>query len=142
MAQRMTFSLVRSFDFVPGDFGQIEIASALQPDRVVLAVQGRQFQGFGLTPAESGGFGFATGLPLGGGVFGAGYLGQGAELFTHRTLASFVAGDYTVRLRAVDRLGNAGDWSDSYTIQHRPLPPAPTNLRIADGILTWAWSDP
>jgi hypothetical protein len=141
MAQPLALKLVRSMDHVPGDYGQVEVASVLQPDRVTLIIQGRQFQGFGLTP-DSSGFGFAQSLSFGQGNFGAGYLGQGAETFTHTTLTRYVAGDYTVRLRAVDRLGNAGDWSEPVTIKHRPLPPAPTNLRIADGILTWAWSDP
>lgn len=64
------------------------------------------------------------------------------DVIEHETLALFVAGDYVVRNRGVDVLGNAGAWSDPVTIQHRPKPPPPTNLRLSGNDLLYDWHDP
>lgn len=59
----------------------------------------------------------------------------------HQTLARFPAGDYDVRVRGVDALGNVGDWSAVTTIPHRPTPETPSALAIVGDELVGEWSD-
>ena len=127
MASPITITIAHSSAFALGDRGQIEIAGVVQPDRI-----------------ELGGIpGPAPTLPFGGGRFGAGYFGRGAASFAHRTLASFIAGDYSVRIRSIDPVGNTSAWSTAKIIQHRPVPPSPTSLSVNEaGELVWTWSDP
>jgi hypothetical protein len=74
--------------------------------------------------------------------FNEGEFGAGVGLLEHLTFREFVAGDYTVRGRARDFVGNIGPWSAPVTVAHRPLPPPPENLAVVGGVLSWTWSDP
>ena len=91
---------------------------------------------------RSSGYGFGLSLSYGDGVYGGGFYGQCVEVKNHETQGLFVAGDYSVRLKAIDGLGNEGDWSDPFTIAHRPDPPAPTNPTVTSNVLAFDWSDP
>lgn len=81
-------------------------------------------------------------LGYGRGAYGRGGYGVGARILQYVTPQRFVAGDYSLRDRAVDALGNIGAWSGTYTHQHRPVPPAPKALSLSAGVLTWLWTDP
>lgn len=142
MAAPITIRFIRDFDYVQDDRLQLEVAGVAQPDSVTVWTLLRDQLGFGRSPDTNSGFGFATGLAWGAGAFGAGYFGQGAEIAEHRTVRPFVAGDYSVRMRAEDALGNASDWSAAENVQHRPQPPPPFDLALVGNILTWDWSDP
>lgn len=142
MAQPMTLILQRDADHMAGDVGQIEIAGVVQPDRIALALPGRDGQGFGWGPMGSTSFGIGPAAqPFGGAPLGGGYFGQGTAIYTHRTVRSFVSGDYALRLRAMDARGNAGPWSDSDLFPHRATPAAPTANTLVGGTLGWSWSD-
>lgn len=127
MADKMNIPIIRNASYTPGDRAEIEINGVVQPDIIDLA---------GLvTPRPV--------MPFGGGTFGAGVFGAGAAMFVHRTVARFVAGDYAVRIRSVDPLGNESAWSTARTVRHRPAPPPPTALNVNEaGELAWSWSDP
>ncbi len=142
MAAPLTVRFIRDFDYLQDDRLQLEVDGLLQPDSVTIWTALRDHLGFGRDADSSSGFGFATGLAFGSGAFGAGYFGQGAEIAEHRSVRRFVAGDYAIRMRAIDALGNLGDWSIVVTLEHRPPPPPPFNLALTGNTLTWDWSDP
>lgn len=142
MAAPLTVRFIRDFDYLQDDRLQLEVDSALQPDSVTIWTVLRDQLGWGRSTDNNSGFGFATGLAWGAGAFGAGYFGQGAEIAEHRSVRSFVAGDYTIRMRGIDPLGNLGNWSISETLEHRPAPPPPFDLAMSGNTITWDWSDP
>lgn len=141
MAQPIDIALIVDPSYLPGDRAVIEIDSADQPDRPVLTPPNRERRGFGVASAITTPFG-SMGLTPPDIPFGAGLFGIGATRWDHTTLRAFVAGDYPIRARGIDTLGNLGDWSDAETIEHRPTPPPPINLSMAGSVLSWTWSDP
>lgn len=142
MAAPLIVTLEQSRRYRFGDYAQVEVDGALQPDRFQLWHAERRQLGFGRGRFGRGRFGRGRSLGFGLGAFGRGVFGQGARLAAYRTAAAHPAGDYTLRVRAVDRLGNAGDWSAPLAHEHRPRPPAPARLRVDGEDLAWAWSDP
>ena len=95
---------------------------------------------FGYTPFGSS----ILGPEFGNGPFGLGPHGRGVSTTTITTESEYVAGDYLITAKGVDVLGNAGELSNSVTIQHRPTPPPPFNLATTSGTdnLVWQWQDP
>jgi hypothetical protein len=142
MTAPISISLVQSRSYLYGDTARLEVAGSAQPEAIRIAGDTRGLEGFGHGSFGRGRFGRGRGSGFGSGAFGRGVFGQGASLVGRSTQARFVAGDYAMRVRAVDALGNAGDWSASATRPHRPDPPAPTALAITGGALTATWSDP
>jgi hypothetical protein len=144
MASPITIPIIRDPDYDPDDVVQIQIDSQSQNDRVQLWAKLRDDPGFGFDAMESGVFGWSSaGAPLfGAGPFGLGWFGYDIKVTDYQTTASFVAGDYTIKLRSRDAKGNASDWSDGSIIAHRPDPPPPEGLAITTGVLSWTWSDP
>lgn len=142
MAQPLNISVIRDPDLTPDDYLQIEVDSTVQDDRISIWPSYRHRNVYGFGHPERTTYGFAFSMAYGAGYYGGGYYGQGAPLITLETRQAFVANDYSLRIRAVDALGNAGDWSAVTTFEHRPQPPAPTNLAVTGGLLTWDWSDP
>lgn len=144
MAEPITIPIIQDPDLTPQDVVEVEINSAVQSDRFGVWPAVPDPGGFGFDAMDTGVFGFSSAgaVAFGQAVFGQGYFGYGAAVVEHDTRSSFVAGDYTVRLRSRDDLGNVSDWSDPGTIEHRPTPPPPDTLAIAAGVLTWSWSDP
>ena len=142
MATKMTIPFLRDPVYLADDTIRVEIASVLQRDRVTPWPPDRARRGYGWTPSGSSGYGFGLSLSYGDGVYGGGFYGQCVEVKNHETQGLFVAGDYSVRLKAIDGLGNEGDWSDPFTIAHRPDPPAPTNPTVTSNVLAFDWSDP
>lgn len=114
MAGKITIPIVRDTNYGVGDLVELEIDSVVQPDRIVM------FDSVATREAAAGG----TPGPL-----------------MHETLARFAAGDYSVRLRGVDAIGNAGTWMTAQTIEHRPRPETPTGLALSAGSLTGVWVD-
>lgn len=114
MAGQMMIPIVRDTDYAYGDLVEIEIEGEVQPDRILMwdSVSERE-EAIGGTPS-----------PL-----------------MHQTLARFGAGDYSVRVRGVDLIGNAGAWSVAQIIEHRPTPEPPTALAISGDDLTGTWLD-
>jgi len=124
------------------DVVQFEVDDVALGGRLEAWPETRGRNGFGfVTPLRHpfGVAGFAA-PPIA--VWGAGDFGLGGRRVDWATQTQYVAGDYGVRARAIDSLGNAGDWTDSVTIEHRPTPPPPRNLAISDNVLSWTWSDP
>lgn len=142
MARSIDLNIIRDRDYLALALVQLEITSVVQNDRVLMWGPDRESMGFGFGAQSACGFGFGVGRPFGDGIFGAGYLGQGAGHIDQATTGTFVAGDYALRMRGVDRYGNAGSWSTSENIAHRPVPPDPEDLAVTAGALTWTWSDP
>lgn len=142
MAAPLVIRYVRHPDYLPGDHLELEVDNAVQGDRIVPWGPDRALVGFGLTAAIQAPFGLGPALPFGEGGFGYGRFGLGAEIVVHRTLRPYVAGDYDVRLRSVDQLGNASAWNTAATVKHRPKPPAPRALRLDGAVLRWDFSDP
>lgn len=141
--QPINIPVIRDADYFPSDAVELEIDAVLQPGRHLIQPPQRLRTGFGFDSSASSGFGFAQGLPFGAGVFGGGYLGQGAERITIQTTRDFREDDYTVRARSRDQIGNVSDWSASLDIRHDYSPPAPRNLALSSsGVLTGEWSDP
>jgi hypothetical protein len=114
MAGKITIPIVRNVTYVLGDRVEIEIDGAVQPDYVPMIDA------------------VAAATIAGGGTPGA---------LLHETLARFPAGDYSVRLRGVDAIGNVGDWMAPQTLEHRPLPETPAGLALSGGNLTGVWID-
>ncbi len=141
MANALTLTVIREPDYLPADRIQIELDGAVQSDRIPAWDHSRARKGFGYGNARETSFGVWMPPPADT-LFGAGLFGQGAGPLIHTTINSYVAGDYQLRARSVDALGNASNWSPAETIEHRPIPPAPTSLAIAAGVLSWTWSDP
>jgi len=142
MASPLTITIEQSRAFLPGDYAQIEVDSTVQSDRVSIWGGERASLGYGHGRYGDGEYGRGRSLGYGIGLYGDGPYGIGLRRTTHETGSSFVAGDYSVRARAVDKIGNAGSWSSAVTHRHRPTPPKPSSLSIASGTLNWAWSDP
>ena len=142
MAAEMTIPFLRDPVYIVGDIIRVEIDSVLQRDRITPWPPDRARRGYGWTPSGSSGYGFGLSLPYGDGVYGAGFYGQCLEVKEQLTTGQFVAGDYAVRLKAIDALGNEGDWSDPFTLAHRTSPPAPANATVSSNVLAWTWSDP
>lgn len=146
LADSMAILFLRDPAYLGGDVIRVEVGSALRLDRVTPWPNDRQRRGYGWTPSGSSGYGFGLSLTYGRGVYGGGFYGQGVEVNQHHTNQDFVAGDYTVRLKAIDSLGNESPWSDPFTVAHRPNPPAPRlpalNTEIQNNTLIWTWSDP
>lgn len=140
MSERMTISFVVDPDWEPGVRVQLEVGGVVQPDRV-LPLSGRERQVLGFLELGAFMLGHSAAVTLGEGRLGDGTLGIGARQIDHTTLNRFDAGDYAVRLRTFDRLGNAGAWSEPVTIEHRPAPTPPRRVRVnaAGDALTWLW---
>jgi len=144
MAQPLTIPIVRDPDIDPADTVEVQVDGNTQNDRVNLWPNLRHDPGFGFDPIGTGYFGLSTAgsQGFGAGPFGLGYFGYPILITDHDTIASFVAGDYTVKLRSRDGVGNVSNWSAGATIEHRPIPPAPEDLAVDAGVLSWTWSDP
>ncbi len=138
MAQRMTIPIVATPEYLPRDVLEVEIDGDVQPDRIIVADPERNAQGFGFELPTLTPFGR---LALSPAVtpFGLGLFGVGAKLIEYQTRASFDAGDYSVRIRARDALGNVSAWSSAYTLEHRPEPGPPRNLTVSGMTLGWVW---
>lgn len=141
MPDQITITIERDIDWLETDHLELEIDDEVQVDRITPWPGGHRYRGYGETTTESA-YGQSTYLPYGDGYYGEGYYGQGGDWLEHETVRRRVAGNYRVRTRSVDALGNQSPWSDSRVYAHRPTPPAPTNLTLTDGVLTWNWSDP
>lgn len=115
MAGKITIPITRDTGYELEDRIELEIDGSVQPDLIQMWPDATTRDG-----AVAG----ATVGPL-----------------MHETLASFSAGDYSVRVRGVDGKGNAGAWSAATVIEHRPTPATPTNLELDEGDLTGDWSD-
>ena len=142
MAAPLTISIVQSRRYEYGDTAELEVDSVLQPDSWPIWGFERNLLGFGHGPYGGGGYGAGDSLGYGNGGYGLGLWGQGARIVSFLTIGQFVAGDFTLRVRARDGIGNVDGWSDAVIHQHRPVPPTPTDLAILGGILGWTWSDP
>lgn len=142
MAEPMTITIIRDPVYLGDTTIELEVDGVVQPDRIVPWGFARDTMGEGFGRESETGEGFGQWARYGEGISDYGWDGGGASTLDHRTTASFVAGDYPVRMRAIDGKGNAGDWSESKTIKHRPNPPAPTGLNVTAGLLLWNWSDP
>lgn len=144
MAASLTIKLEQSRRYIYGDTAEIEVDGALQPDRWPIWGPERDLlgSGFGGGGFGGGGFGMGRSLGFGNGAFGRGGFALGARVISFLTIGQFVTGDYTLRARGRDSLGNVDGWSDPVTHEHRPVPPAPTDLVIVAGVLGWTWSDP
>ena len=142
MAEPLSIRVIQSHALRVDDRVELEVDGQAEPDQYRVWGPRRHRVGFGRAAFGRHGFGRGVGIGFGRGLFGRGRFGQGAAAVTLQTRTSFVAADYSVRSRAVDHHGNAGAWSAALTVPHRPDPPAPTNLAIDSGDLTWSWSDP
>lgn len=131
MASSLTIKLEQSRVYLAGDTAELEVDGDLQPDSWLLWGPERN-----LLDVDSPSLGFGRG------AFGRGGFGVGAYVLTFLTLNAFVAGDYTIRVRARDKIGNVDGWSDPVVHEHRPVPPPPHDLVITAGELHWQWSDP
>jgi hypothetical protein len=141
MAESLTIQIIRPPDVELDERASVEVDGAVQQDLVRLAGPGsRRRFGAGRLFGR-GTFGISRGMTFGDGLFGAGYFGQGTDVVAHQTLATFVAGDYSVRIRRVDAIGNAGAWTSATNLKHRPTPAAPTNLSLDGSTLSWQWSN-
>ena len=56
-----------------------------------------------------------------------------------RTATEYDSGTYSVRLRAVDSLGQAGPWTAAQDVNHRTPPAPPTSLDVLGSELTWSY---
>lgn len=140
MAEPLSIPVIRDPRYGPDDTVEIEVDSETIDGRYVLWDASRRRRGFGFGPFGAFAFGVIDpGLGFGEGVFAGGAFGFGAELLTLKTRPAYDAGDYSVRIRAVDAVGNAGAWSAAVTIQHRPDPPPPRNFRVSGDNLVWTW---
>lgn len=142
MAAPIEFDLLISPSLLHSDHLQIRVDGAVQTDRIQPwpgTLRSRRGFGYGNPATTPFGVWCLPGVDV---PFGAGKFGQGAKRLTHRTRASFVAGDYAIDTRSIDAAGNAGGYSASATVRHRPVPPAPLSLAIAGSVLSWTWSDP
>jgi len=142
MTQRITIPIIRDTDYLDTDTIDLEIDGVEQRDRIKPWDRTRAAMGYGMEPANQTGYGFARSLPYGTGLYGLGIYGQGVDLFEYETTGFFVPGDYQIRIRGFDKLGNTGPWSPVTAIAHRPLPPPPTDLDATAGVLSFQWSDP
>ena len=141
MAERLKITMVRGVGYGAGELVQIEVDGVLQPDRVVMWSASRESVGWGRGGWGEGGdgFGHAGRARFGEGVFGYESLGvSGGGLIEHRTVGRFAAGDYVVRLRGVDVVGNAGPWGEAFVVRHRPRPAPPTGVGVSGDMLEWA----
>ncbi len=141
MATPIPITIIQSRRFMAGDVMQIEVDSTVLPDRVPIWGSERARIGFGHGRFGRGRFGVGRALGFGQGLFGRGLFGQGVRTLPYQTAGRYTAGDYSVRVRAIDRIANTGDWSSAVDYPHRPTPPTPRNLAISSGTLTWSWSD-
>jgi hypothetical protein len=117
---------------------QLEVDGVVQPELHAVWAGERALMGFGIEGFGEDPFGVGDSLGFGLGSFGAGAFGEeDVALAILRTSQAFAHGDYTLRVRAVDELGNAGDWSDPLEQQHRYRPDPPTIVSLDAGILTW-----
>ena len=137
----MSITIEQSRRFVVGDIALIEIGGTALDDEVNYWQAERSRTGFGQGRFGTGRFGVGRSLGFGIGTFGRGAFGTGSRLLVHRTRARFVAGDYAIRGKSRDSIGNESDWSDTVTRPHRPQPATPASLAITSGTLTWSWSD-
>lgn len=115
MAGKITIPIIRDVSYEVGDRVELEIDSAVQPDRIYI------------WPDET--------------ARDAVVDGDTIAPVMHQTLVRFPAGDYNIRLRGIDVAGNPGDWSAATTIEHRPTPDAPESLAIDGDNLTGTWTD-
>lgn len=144
MAGPIEVKISQALSYFPEDTIELEVDSVAQLGRLEIWGAERQAIGFGRGTFGTGAFGFdgSIGLGFGVGAFGTGPFGIDERIVTRQTRKRFSAGDYTVRARAIDELGNIGDWSASKVYEHRPVPETPTDCQLSDGTLTWSWSDP
>lgn len=143
MAQPLIIPIVRDPEYTADDRVVLTVNGVAQPDRVLLWDQRRRTMGEGFGTDQAAAEGFGAWVPYGEGVEGYGYDGQGAGVLSHRSVRSFVAGDYAITGQGVDFLGNDGDASPVLNVAHRPAPPAVRNVRVqTDGTITFEWSDP
>ena len=140
MPEPLTLQLEQSRRYLPGDYAQVEVDGEVQSDAFVIWGADRYEYGFGRGPFGRGRLGYGRALTFGRGSMGRGTMGQGARVLTFRTRAKFQDGDYSIRLRVIDRLGNAGAWSAAVTLNHRPVPPPPFDLKIVSGDLRFKWT--
>lgn len=142
MAGLMVIPMVRDTDLMRGDVVRLEVGGVVQPDRVQLWDERRRRMGFGF--GTMGLQHFGRGALFGGfgsGPFGLGVMGFGADVAEHVTVNRFAAGDYAVRVRVEDEVGNVGAYGAAVTIKHRPTPDAVDDLRVEAGVLKWSWTD-
>src|SRR5574343_56565 len=142
MAQPITIPILQDPVYLADDRFEVEIDSTIQDDRVFPWGPERRRRGYGYGSPSTTGYGHGRGLPYGQGVYGAGLYGKGMGQVEHQPIDAAVAEDYSVRLRAIDVAGNVGSWSTAAPIEHRPTPPAPTELGVDGSTMTWTWSDP
>ena len=140
MPEPLTLQLEQSRRYLPGDYAQVEVDGEVQSDAFVIWGSERAALGMGHGPFGRGRFGYGRSLGLGRGAFARGIFGQGVRIISLQTRQRFVEGEYEIRLRVRDRLGNVGDWSEPATLAHNPVPPPPRNLRIAGDSLLFDWS--
>jgi len=141
MPESITLSYSIDPTWEPGVRVELEIDGVVQPD-LIRPTSGRDDLVMGSQELGDFMLGSSTSEALGDGRLGDGCLGLGTPLIEHRTLNRFPAGDLNVRLRTLDRIGNASDWSAPRIIEHRPPPNPPTNFKLnADGsALAWNWA--
>ncbi|MEM1213043.1 MAG: hypothetical protein AAGI68_12195 [Planctomycetota bacterium] len=129
-----------------GDRFEVEIDGVVLGDRLVLGrslaiaggISGRPAWGKGPATVWGGGsWGGRAAAVWGEGVWGFGDWGRLWRVLELTTRSQFAAGDYTVRVRRVDAVGNAGAWSVTATYRHRPQPAAPASVRAEGGRLVW-----
>ena len=145
MAESISITITKPPSLLPDDEVWIMVDGV--NDVIVDDLHGtiRKNQGFG-----NGIFGYTSfgssvpGPGFGNGPFGLGLFSRGVDTTTITTETEYIAGDYLLTAKGVDILGNAGEMSNSVTIQHRPTPPPPFNLAITFGTdnLVWSWQDP
>ncbi|MFA5759402.1 MAG: hypothetical protein WC942_08635 [Clostridia bacterium] len=145
MATTIPITIIQSRRFLAGDAMQIEVDSTVLPDRVPIWGSERSWIGFGRGRFGRGRFGVGRSLGFGQGLFGRGRFAQGVRASTYQTAGRFTAGDYSIRVRAVDRLGNAGDWSATSEIHATPYDEysrslAVTGYRIWPKAVVFRWN--
>lgn len=140
LADPIAIPLLLDPALVDTDRVAVRINGVEQSDSFALWGRERRRSGFGHGRFGDAVFGRGHGPGFGIGPFGLGAMGRGVGVTTHRTAASFPAGDYLVACRATDGLGNAGPWGGDGYVAHRPAPPAPTDAALSGWTLTWSWS--
>lgn len=133
--------------YLAGDVLQLEVtsppedggAAVVLPDRLVVRAQRSERLGFGYGSVLQAGFGFGVNLPWGDGAWGHGHALGGQRTLTLTTNQVFAAGDYTVRVRAVDEAGNVGAWGEAFVVKHRPRPSGVAGLAVSGDELVFSY---
>ena len=113
----------------PGVRIELSIDGQTQPD-LIRPTLGREGLTLGTQVLGDFMLGATTGQPLGESRLGDGDVGLATPFVEFSTLNRFGAGDYTIRLRTLDAIGNASPWSTPITVAHRPPPDPPRDLPL------------